>query len=74
VWMDDVNLGVQIEDAGAGFEPAKVFAAQESNGVSVMRERAKLLGGEFTLESAPGQGTRVTVELPLTGVQGKALA
>jgi signal transduction histidine kinase len=30
-----------------------------------MKERAELLGGEFTLESKRGCGTRVTVELPL---------
>jgi chemotaxis protein histidine kinase CheA len=31
-----------------------------------MKERAQMLGGEFTLEAKPGKGTRLTVELPLT--------
>ena len=33
-------------------------------GLSTMRERAGTLGGAFLLESSPGAGTRVTVELP----------
>jgi signal transduction histidine kinase len=31
-----------------------------------MRERAEAIGGDLRLESIPGEGTRVTVELPLT--------
>jgi signal transduction histidine kinase len=30
-----------------------------------MRERAELLGGELTIESAPGGGTQITAEIPL---------
>ncbi len=35
-------------------------------GLQTMRERARLVGGWLTLESAPGQGTRVSVDLPYT--------
>ena len=31
-----------------------------------MKERTELLGGEFTLESSPGQGTCLTVEFPMS--------
>jgi signal transduction histidine kinase len=65
LWSDGERLRVQVEDRGAGFEPARVLAARASTGLYGMRERASLLGGEFTLESAPGAGTRLTVELPL---------
>ena len=65
LWTDDQSLRVQVEDKGAGFDAVKALAACVSNGLSGMRERAELLGGEFTLESEIGAGTRLTVELPL---------
>ncbi len=65
IWaMTDV-LGLEIEDLGIGCEVAAVLEAPYSTGISAMRERAFLMGGQFTLESAPGQGTRIQVELPL---------
>jgi signal transduction histidine kinase len=33
-----------------------------------IRERAALLGGEVVLQAHPGQGTNVTVRIPMTGV------
>jgi signal transduction histidine kinase len=74
IWAGDDHLRVQVEDAGAGFEPEKILEATASNGISGMRERVELLGGEFVLESAPGRGTRVTGELPLSVVQAKGAA
>jgi signal transduction histidine kinase len=35
-----------------------------------MRERVLLLGGEFIVEAAPGQGTQVTAEIPIAGDRG----
>jgi signal transduction histidine kinase len=58
-------LRVQIQDRGTGFEPGEVLPAKNTGGLAGMRERAELLGGRLTLESAPGKGTRVIVELPL---------
>lgn len=67
LWHDEPNrtLGVQVQDTGAGFDVPRAFAARTSIGLAGMRERATLLGGQFTLDSAPGHGTRLTVELPL---------
>ena len=67
LWRDGRNrtLGMQVHDAGAGFDVQQVFGAHASSGLAGMRERATLLGGQFTLDSAPGAGTRLTVELPL---------
>ena len=62
--VDEESVTIQIEDRGAGFDPQQALAAAASTGLSGMRERAELLGGEFTLESAPGNGTRLTVALP----------
>ncbi len=54
-----------IEDDGCGFDPALVRPG--AIGRSGMRERAALLGGECRIVSAPGQGTRIEVSLPLPG-------
>jgi two-component system, NarL family, sensor kinase len=58
---DRVRLTVQ--DDGRGF--AMEGAAASRFGLVGMRERAHLLGGSFQIESSPGAGTRVTVEVPL---------
>ena len=65
-WADDARLGVQVVDAGAGFDPAAVLNGATS-GLAGMRERASLLGGQLTIESAVGSGTRVMAEFPLAG-------
>jgi signal transduction histidine kinase len=65
LWKNAERVGVQVEDLGGGFDAEGTQAKRASTGLSAMRERAELLGGEFTLESAKGSGTRVTVELPL---------
>ena len=56
---------MDIQDHGAGFDPAAVLSNPHSNGLYGMRERAILLGGQLTLETAPGEGTRLIAELPL---------
>ncbi len=65
LWRTEETLGVQIEDQGRGFTPEDVLAAHTSSGLTGMVERVRLLGGQLTIESAPGQGTRLTAELPL---------
>ncbi len=54
---------VMVEDDGVGFEPDLV---QRGNhfGLLGLRERAESLGGALTVESAPGAGTTVVVEVP----------
>ena len=56
-------LRVNIQDWGIGFN-AETF--DESRfGLEGIRERTRLLGGTSTIESAPGQGTCLRIELPL---------
>jgi PAS domain S-box-containing protein len=50
-------------DDGQGFDAAK--ARRGRWGMTTMRERAEAAGGELTVESAPGQGTRVLARIPL---------
>jgi signal transduction histidine kinase len=56
------SLLLRVNDDGRGFDPA---ASPGGMGLIFMRERAELLGGSFRLESAPGQGTTLTLEVPL---------
>ncbi len=66
VWADDHALMVQIEDHGCGFEHEVVMRGGASTGLLGMRERALLLGGQFSIESSPETGTSVTArwEMP----------
>ena len=63
--QDETWLRVTVQDDGAGFTPGELGRSELPRfGLSTMRERAGNLGGKFLLESSPGAGTRVTVELP----------
>jgi PAS domain S-box-containing protein len=53
-----------IEDDGQGFEVAAALSSGRL-GVLGMRERARSLGGEFRITSAPGKGTTVRFDLPV---------
>jgi signal transduction histidine kinase len=61
-------LEVRVEDHGKGFETDGTPPAG-SGGLTGMRERAMMLGGEFHLASAPARGTRIQVSLPLAGLK-----
>ncbi|HLC20984.1 MAG TPA: GAF domain-containing protein [Candidatus Methylomirabilis sp.] len=57
-----------VEDDGKGFNVAEVmgYAAKEKKlGLYGMEERAALVGGKLTIESTPGKGTTVFVDVPL---------
>jgi len=54
---------LMVEDDGVGFEPDQVFPLDHL-GLLGMKERAEALGGTLVLESAPGAGTTVVVEVP----------
>ena len=64
------RLAVVVEDDGVGFDPAAPVTPSADGrrggmGMRSMRERAVAAGLAVRVESAPGQGTRVTVEAPL---------
>ena len=63
---------VTIEDDGRGFWPGAPATVQDGNnarpvgtGLANMRRRVESLGGNFELTSHPGQGTRITIQIPL---------
>jgi signal transduction histidine kinase len=60
------ELVVDIEDDGQGFDlGGSPHDGRPHYGILGIRERAELLGGRATIESAPGKGARVTVRVPL---------
>lgn len=62
------SLVAVIQDQGPGFELEQVEATYDkrtSLGLQNMRERARLIDGNLSIVSAPGQGTRVTLAVPL---------
>ena len=56
-------LCIRVEDWGRGFDPATV--GRSHFGLRGIRARAAILGGQATIDSIPGRGTRITVRLPL---------
>jgi signal transduction histidine kinase len=58
---------VQVIDEGCGFDPGEVGPRQAGLGLWNMRERAQEIGGDIDIRSSIGNGTQVTVSVPLAG-------
>lgn len=54
------QVSVHVSDDGVGFDPA----AGDGVGLAGLRDRAEQVGGAVDVVSAPGEGTRVTVQVP----------
>lgn len=62
----DGHLEITIEDDGCGFDASRLERQEgRSFGMQSMRERVERAGGDLVIDSAPGQGTRVIVRLPV---------
>jgi two-component system, NarL family, sensor kinase len=64
---------LRVQDRGAGFEAGDVLGSTDEDrgfGLRGMRDRVMLFGGRFSLQSTPGLGTAVEVEVPL-GPEGE---
>jgi PAS domain S-box-containing protein len=62
----EATLDLHVSDDGCGFEPEKAHMGY-SYGLLGMQERARLIGGEMTIDSAPGMGTAISIHIPLAG-------
>ena len=64
------HLWLTVRDDGRGFDPRKVGGPRDGSGFGLrgMSERAALLGGELSIESRPGKGTKVQVRVPMAGL------
>lgn len=65
---DEERVEVTVEDDGKGFNVSQ--ALQDSMGIKVIKDRVEILGGEVILDSAQGQGSRITFTIP-AGIEGQ---
>ncbi|MFN3336212.1 MAG: sensor histidine kinase [Thermomicrobium sp.] len=68
--VDGDTLVLIVQDHGRGFSTEQqrhspVGAGQ--HGLTSIAQRARLIGGQASIESTPGQGTRIRIEVPLHG-------
>ena len=63
------RLRLSVEDDGRGFS---TDVAHEGFGLTGIHERAGLVGGDVRVDSAPGTGTAVVVDIALTGTTTEA--
>jgi PAS domain S-box-containing protein len=59
----DGTLSLEVGDDGVGFDPNRTYPGHL--GLKTMRERVVQLGGDLVIESAPGEGALVQVNVPL---------
>lgn len=60
------RICASVEDDGQGFDAGAIHAdGRERFGMVIMQERVDELNGSLTIQSSPGEGTRVTVQIPI---------
>ncbi len=67
------RICMKIKDDGKSFRVDHVLQARKNKrlGLLGMRERVEMVGGRFAVESAPGKGTTICVQIPVTNGKGK---
>jgi len=58
------RVTLEVRDDGRGFDPQAPNVRSKRLGLTSMRERAEAMGGRLRVESTPGEGTVVRVEVP----------
>ncbi len=64
---DDQEITLSIFDAGVGFDLKEIQARHPGLGLVNMQERVRSVRGRFDIQSEPGRGTHITVQIPLSG-------
>jgi signal transduction histidine kinase len=68
----DSKIFASIQDNGKGFDLGKVLhpeSPERSFGIVGIQERVSLLGGQMEIQSRPGFGTLIAIEIPYEGVR-----
>lgn len=68
VWRENNRMHITVEDRGVGFNTADLETSSGKDtgfGLFNIREHIKYLGGELSIQSKPGEGTQVTLMVPL---------
>lgn len=69
--IDDSRVRAMVEDNGKGFDAQTILdGPQKTIGLSALKERIDLLGGQLQIESQSGEGTRVIMEIPAGAAGG----
>jgi signal transduction histidine kinase len=63
---------LDVLDDGAGFDPARDTGRGDSYGLTAMRRRLREVGGALAVESAPGDGTAISAQVPVAPLTGVA--
>jgi signal transduction histidine kinase len=73
--VEGEQLVARVRDHGPGFVPSQVQSGGGRHvGLGLLRERARLAGGALDLTTAPGEGTELTLRLPLSPRSALGLA
>lgn len=64
-------LKLEVSDQGVGFDPEHIQAKGSGMGLWGMADRAELIDGELTYQSAPGKGTTIWLTAPISGKDKK---
>ncbi|MGC1105079.1 MAG: sensor histidine kinase [Candidatus Acidiferrales bacterium] len=69
LWQDDTKVFLVVDDNGQGFSFSGRFGSEELDrlrlGPISIKERTRTVGGVLTVESNPGHGARLTIEIPV---------
>ena len=65
------HLMLEVLDHGVGFDPEHIQAKGSGMGLWGMADRAELIDGELTYQSAPGKGTTIWLTAPISGKDKK---
>ncbi|WP_340201083.1 ATP-binding protein [Ascidiimonas sp. W6] len=60
----DAYINILIEDNGVGFNPSNL-PKKEGMGLSSIKRRVEVIGGNFHIDSQPGHGTTVSIDIPV---------
>jgi signal transduction histidine kinase len=73
-WQNKGVLFCSVRDDGVGFDPHHLQRAsgQKGLGLVAMQERVSSIGGTLHIESNPGRGTEVRLQLSLEGSHGNS--
>jgi signal transduction histidine kinase len=70
LWQDETKVFLVVDDNGRGFSFAGRYTREELDrlrlGPISIKERTRSVGGTLTVESSPGHGARLTIEIPLS--------
>ncbi len=77
IWVDiyysDKSIRVQVKDDGVGIKDDTLQKAHDNifsgYGLSMMKERVSILSGDFNIESAEKEGTKISVKIPLINIR-----